>query len=576
MFSKPFRVKSNSQLKGSERKKLYEELGKAFPNLTEEDIQNILPKKEALNVIKIVTHNGQLCRLYCIARVPMFFQLDSSVPGFFPTVYTLWHHPNLLYSYTTHSSVIPKLAAGADLMLPGVVLNGPPTLYSYGKIARGAPVSVNTEDNKASIAVGVTTLTSEDMYMSGGHGKCVQIFHVLGDSLCQFGKSVTRPDLGSPFESNGENVSSEESSKASNDELAETTCSRLNRIDINNEVNADKTSEAEVEDKSEDIQQDETKIVSPVQIEVVDPIQEMDNLLEYCFLKACKTTIKRSDMPMLTSNFFKNHLLAACPPGRNVDIKKTSYKKLSVFLASMSSKGIIHTTVIKGVESILSIKANHPLLKKLVIKEEIPIPPPVVSNAPIISECYKVTTDVFPILSKYGFEKGDTLKRAEARRYFTEYVKEENLQNGKILKLNPRLAGMFRTKEHQETLTMEDAINKFIGRMARTFEITVAGVTVLRAGKVDPIDITVASRSGNKKVTLVNNLETFGIKLDEFSKECQGIGASATITDVPGKKTPSVLVQGNQVLYVYKLLTEKYQMHHSYIRGLEYAPKQKK
>lgn len=47
----------------------------------------------------------------------------------------------------------------------------------------------------------------------------------------------------------------------------------------------------------------------------------------------------------------------------------------------------------------------------------------------------------------------------------------------------------------------------------------------------------------------------FGIKLDEFSKECQGIGASATITDIPGKKTPSVLVQGNQVLYVYKLLT---------------------
>jgi translation initiation factor 2D len=52
-------------------------------------------------------------------------------------------------------------------------------------------------------------------------------------------------------------------------------------------------------------------------------------------------------------------------------------------------------------------------------------------------------------------------------------------------------------------------------------------------------------------------LETFGIKLEDFSKECQVIGASATITDIPGKKTPSVLVQGNQVLYVYKLLTGK-------------------
>ena len=59
------------------------------------------------------------------------------------------------------------------------------------------------------------------------------------------------------------------------------------------------------------------------------------------------------------------------------------------------------------------------------------------------------------------------------------------------------------------------------------------------------------------KVTLVNNLETFGINSKEFSKECQNIGASATITDEPGKKTPSVLVQGNQILYVYKLLTGK-------------------
>lgn len=59
------------------------------------------------------------------------------------------------------------------------------------------------------------------------------------------------------------------------------------------------------------------------------------------------------------------------------------------------------------------------------------------------------------------------------------------------------------------------------------------------------------------QVTLVNNLETFGINSKEFSKECQSIGASATITDEPGKKTPSVLVQGNQILYVYKLLTGK-------------------
>ena len=36
------------------------------------------------------------------------------------------------------------------------------------------------------------------MYMAAGHGKCVEIFHVIGDMLCQLGKPPLRPDLGSP------------------------------------------------------------------------------------------------------------------------------------------------------------------------------------------------------------------------------------------------------------------------------------------------------------------------------------------------------------------------------------------
>jgi len=34
--------------------------------------------------------------------------------------------------------------------------------------------------------------------MAAGHGKCVEIFHVIGDMLCQLGKPPLRPDLGSP------------------------------------------------------------------------------------------------------------------------------------------------------------------------------------------------------------------------------------------------------------------------------------------------------------------------------------------------------------------------------------------
>ncbi|XP_046485190.1 eukaryotic translation initiation factor 2D [Neodiprion pinetum] len=564
MFIKAFKVKSNSPLKGSERKKLYSEISATFPSLSDEQIQNILPKKEAVSSIKIMTHSGEIGKLFCASDVPMFFQLDS---GIYPTVYTLWQYPDLLHSFTTHHAVIQKLASGADLMLPGVVLEGPPSLHAYGKLEKGFPVSVNTSDNKAAVAVGITAHSSYDLYMAGGRGRCVEILHALGDTLCQLGKPPMRPNLGVPF------------AQEEVDDDDEIMPEKLQELDIAEEIKTETIKERLTEENTDENREHEESVKSvenEVPSEKLDPIQQMDKLLEYCFLKACKISIKKGDLPMLSSNFFKNHLLAVCPPDQTIDVKKSSYKKLSVFLASMKSKGIINTSTMKGVETLLSVKTDHPLIRELVIMEERAPVEPVVSNVPVVAECYRVTADVFPVLSKFGCDKGDILTRAEVRKCFTEYVKKENLQDGKILTLNPQLAGILRTKEHQETLGWEDALNKFIGRMTHTHQVTVAGTRLVRSGKLEPIDITVATRSGNKKVTLVNNLETFGIKLQEFSKECQGIGASATITDVPGKKMPSVLVQGNQVLYVYKLLTEKYQINKKYIRGLEYAPKQRK
>ncbi|XP_047350609.1 eukaryotic translation initiation factor 2D isoform X1 [Vespa velutina] len=581
MFIKPFKVKSNNQLKGTERKKLCEYVLSMYSCLTEETVQVLLPKKESITVMRIVTHNGQLCKLYCVARIPLFFQLEASSSMFFPTIYTLWHHPHLLHDFTMRIQVLPKLIEGADLMLPGLVVKEPITFYSYGKLAKGTPVSVNTEENKAPIAVGVTALSSEDMYLSAGRGKCIQIYHVMGDNLCQLGKSPVRPDLGLPNVSEEDQLDdnerdNEKSEITKNDsDDAKPLSNLINELEIgNDDVNADKIDSIsqDIANEKEEQAESTTNTISGTS-EFVDLTKEMDELLEYCFLKACKTTLKANDLPMLTSNFFKNHLLTACPPDKNIDIKKSRYKKLSVFLTDMKAKGLINTSVTKGVESLLSVEFKHPLLKELIINETSVPPEPVASNTVGVSDCYKVTTDVLPILSIYGYEKGDTIERRQIRECFTKYVKQENLQDGKILKLNPQLAGILKTKEHQETLSMEDGINKFVGRMTHMHQITLAGTTILHKGKLEPIDMRVTMRSGGKKVTLVNNLEAFGINSKDFSKECQNIGASATVTDDPGKKTPSVLVQGNQILYVYKLLTEKYGIKKTYIRGLEFAPK---
>ncbi|XP_076279212.1 eukaryotic translation initiation factor 2D isoform X1 [Lasioglossum baleicum] len=577
MFIKPFKVKSNNQLKGTERKKLCQEILAAYPTLTDEEVQSLIPKKEAISVMKITTHNGQLCKLYCVAKIPMFFQVDTLHLPLLPTIYTLWHHPNLLVVFTTRQPVISKLASGADLMLPGVVIKEPVTLYSFGKLQKGTLVSVDTDDNKASVAVGITALSSEDMYMSGGYGKCIEILHVVGDTLCQLGKPPTRPNLGPSvnIDDNDDKSENDEDTRQANKIDDNTLIDTMSDLRVSDEYLAHESAGEENAEKNmeESVETENAEELIEMSDTVLDPVQEMDNLLEYCFLKACKKSVKPVDLPMLVSNFFKNHLMAACPPDKSIDIKKSRYKKLSVFLAEMKAKGVINTSITKGVESLLSIKFDHPLVRRLVVLEEPAPVEPVVSNTAVVSECYKVTAHVVPILSKFGYEKGDVMKRAEIRKCFTDYVKLENLQDGKILKLNPQLAGIMKTKADQVTVTMEDGINKFIGRMTHMHEVMLAGNKLLHTGKLEPIDMRVTVRSGGKKVTLVNNLETFGINPKEFSKECQNIGASATITDEPGKKTPSVLVQGNQILYVYKLLTEKYQIKKTYIRGLEFAPK---
>lgn len=122
MFIKPVKTKSNTQLKSTERKKLRTKIETTF-NINEEDLNKIIPSKATLNFLKIVTHAGDLVGVYTCDRRPMFFELnsdgDASNVVLVPTVYTLWILPDIVPTFTTHAAVLPRLAAGADLMLPG-------------------------------------------------------------------------------------------------------------------------------------------------------------------------------------------------------------------------------------------------------------------------------------------------------------------------------------------------------------------------------------------------------------------------------------------------------------------------
>lgn len=74
-------------------------------------------------------------------------------------------------------------------------------------------------------------------------------------------------------------------------------------------------------------------------------------------------------------------------------------------------------------------------------------------------------------------------------------------------------------------------------------------------GKLEPINMVIQRRSGNKKVTLVDNLEVYGINVSTFSKECQrALSVSTTLLLPPGKKYQQLLLQGNHIEYLHHLL----------------------
>ncbi|CAG2054982.1 unnamed protein product [Timema podura] len=531
---------------------------------------------------------------------------NNRLQEFKENVYMLWHFPSLIHTFTTWPLVFPKITGGADLMLPGVVLKNGAHINAFGKLQKGDRVAVNLTSNKAPFAVGKAALSSFDMYMSAKRGKGVQILHFVGDHLWSWGTKLTIPDLGPPeefldsapsidedasYNGNNTNVSTPDEIHVINDVMSSTIQGPCDTnlpgeenistdvpIEITNlDTIAVSLTQQSLDDGQEDGDQEEP-----------DPQEDMDNLISYCFMKAWKTTAKNIELPLLTSNFFKLHMIPACPVGQSIDLKKSSFKKLSKFLSELEQKDLIKVKELtKGVVSIVSVNREHKLFREFRLNEPAPDPKQMIemkggkSVKPEITEMYVVTAAVFPVLAEYLVKKGDNLPLTSIRKYVTEYVRVRKLQdnqNRRLVKLDATLQSCLQVPQEVTALSWEELTTKFISQMTHSYQVTFSGENkVVAKGKLEPIDIQIGKRSGNKKVTLINNLELYGVNLQEFGRECQhGVAASTSISSVPGRKTPQLLVQGNQVDFVGKLLMGKYEIPKRYIRGLENAPKNKK
>ncbi|XP_058460818.1 eukaryotic translation initiation factor 2D [Malaya genurostris] len=567
MFVKPFKIKSNILLTGSERKRLKQRTQTQFGVSESAPFVELFGNKCKVCVVKIVTYNETLVTVYTSDKRPIFFELDEKL---LPTVYTLWCCVELVPYFTTHAAVLPKLANGADLMIPGVVRNGS-DLKSWGNFRKDDVVAVNLTSNRSAVAVGLLAHGSDDLYMCGGHGVCVRVLHVFGDKLWGMEPSVCQqiplqggtqvvpkaedfPPLTSPFETDKQ-------------QQVILVTKQMREANINDD-------EDQTEEKNLDPSHEK------------NCLPDSDKLIKAAFLNALKLHGKKIQLPILTSNFYPQYVQPELPEG--IEMKRSSFKKVGTFLKQMAENGLIQIKEEKkGVEKIVSLSLDHPELVsfypyKIKRIDELDVGSTDHSAAtPLLLtkmvQMYAVNTTTEKLFTCLGLSKGRALNETQVRNYVKDYVGRYKLidQPSKIVTLDEMLQQICETESTQ--LSLSDLTNQILQQMSNTFEMHSQKGPVNKGGRRSIIHLTTATRSGNRKVTLISNLADYGVNISEFAKAVKlGAAASTSMTEVPGTKGEQLLVQGNHVKFVYDLLTGTYQIPKACITGLEFAKDSKK
>lgn len=577
MFAKVFRVKSNTAIKGSDRRKLRADVAAAFPSIGTNQVSELVPGKEELNIVKLYTHRGDAVTMYVSGGNPILFELEKNL---YPTVYTLWSYPDLLPTFTTWPLVLEKMMGGADLMLPGLVV--PPD--GLPQVQKGDLCAIALVGSRAPVALGIAAMSTAEMLASGLRGRGFSVLHTYQDHLWRSGDKSSPPSI-TPLTLDPPDRSEEMESLQSDSTLQEDM--RHLTLEGMKEENGEMCGEQPL---SEALEEPRVSNLTPDPTDSRTLQEQMDELLLRCFLHALKCRIKKADLPLLTSTFLGSHMFSCCPEGQQLDIKKSSYKKLSKFLQQMQQEQIIQVKELsKGVESIVAVDWKHPRITSFVIPEPSPTSQTIQEGSreqpyhpPDIKSLYCVPANMTLLFQESGHKKGSPLQGNEVRTVVIDYIKRNDLvdaNNKNLVKLDPVLCDCVLEKNEQHTvmkLPWDNLLTRCLEKMQPAYQVTFPGQEpIMKKGKICPIDITLAQRASNKKVTVVRNLEVYGLDPSSVAailqQRCQ---ASTTVTPAPGAKDSlQVQIQGNQVHHLGRLLLEEYQLPRKYIQGLEKAPK---
>ncbi|CAL9136942.1 unnamed protein product [Musa acuminata var. zebrina] len=297
------------------------------------------------------------------------------------------------------------------------------------------------------------------------------------------------------------------------------------------------------------------------------------------------------------STLWSNHVLPCRPSGITLDIKKSSHKKLSKWLQSKSSAGLISAKEDKYKKEVMLLGINRCHQQFMAFKPEKRAP----ENAEQrhdnsvsegahtklqleVVEVYKPSTHVKSIFTAVGADTGSYYSASDATDIAFRYVEKENLvkpTDKAMVVLDAALCDALYKGAIKKGSTYPTEVHKkdlgstFLSRMQIHHRVSKGNEVAVRKGAVRPIQIMTERRQGNKKVTRVSGLETFLMDADSLASELQKkFACSTSVAEIPGKKGHhEVLVQGGVIDDLAKHLVDHYGIPKRHIEVLDKTKK---
>ncbi|TDH72998.1 hypothetical protein CCR75_009578 [Bremia lactucae] len=562
MFAKPVKVSGNVLLKNKDAKKLRRDVTERLigpcSDSYDDKLKQLLASKASVKKMSFQAPSKIVVYAAEETKEPLVF--DTSGKGDFCfTVYALWRFPSLLPRLEVHAPASEYVLRGADVMMPGVVFASEEQLQSLQK---GGVYAVYVIGNPCAIAVGEMLMDAAEVARNGKKGRALKLWHVVGDSLWQMGPQ-TLPNVGFL----GDIV-----------------------VPTGEDENAAMALEA--------VTLEEEKETTGFQAVTK---QEMDRYYVAALLQVLRTgKIREKDLPILASTFHANVLLPCRRAGVSLNIKQSSFKKLSVFLKAMEAHGLLTLADNDGVQTITSIGRRHPdvqshepyktedsvqqekqtvALKPAGIHSTVPG-----QHAPVVEESAglppALKTLFLSILPRPS--TGQPLQKywsiTEIRELVTRYIEDQALvdpTNKEFVRLNGPLTDVIYGKKvpaggYPDRLSRPEMFSLLQSKLTHYHRIKLFPTHAAKfyGGNLQPISIHVKrlKQRSNATITTISYYQQFGIDGVTFVKEAQKMwGCSATVQMSEDKsKTEEIQIHGHMANEVLERLATKYQINAKY------------